>query len=744
MLESEWLGVKEKHRFRHIESGKEYDGRPADLTRQGFPKDLRSEQDKFEQLRQLAQDSGFEMLESEWLGVKEKHRFRHIESGKELEWRPRQLFRQGFPKDLRSEQDKFEQLRQLAQDSGFEMLESEWLGSHSKHRFRHIESGKEREWVPSNLFSQGFPEDLRTERDRFEQLRQLAKDNGFELLETQWLGALTKHRFRHIESGMEMEWTPAQLFSRGCPKDLRSDQDRFEQLRQLAQDNGFELLEMQWLGTVTKHRFRHIESGKEREWVPKNLFSRGFPEDIRTDQDRFEQLRQLAQDNGFELLETEWLGAATKHRFRHIESVKEREWAPAQLFSDGFPKDLRTDQDRFEQLRQLASDSGFELLETQWLGASTKHRFRHIESGREREWRPTDLVSPKGFLKDLRTEYLRTEGLRTERGRFEEALQKLKKFAQDNGYELLETEWLGALTKHRFRHIESGREREWRPTDLTTRQGFPKDRFEQLRQLAEDNGYELLETEWLGTDNKHRFRHIESGKPYKGPPSNLFRQGFPKDIHSFRHISGEDKLEQLRQLAQDNGFELLEMQWLGTVTKHRFRHIESGKEYDGRPTDLTRHGFPKDLRNLRTPQDRFEELKQLAQDNGFELLETEWLGNATKHRFRHIESGRLYEGPPARLRLRGFPEKTRKQDPLPSENSSSNRVRGNARPEQRQQRQRSGRSSSSASDPNKTAPAAPAIQPGWWWIPSMRDRPSMDAPPDEDDEAGTAAPTPAP
>ena len=258
-------------------------------------------------------------------------------------------FPPGFKIDLSNwnpDKESFKRLQELADVNGFELLETEWLGSQTKHRFRHIESGKEREWAPAQLFSEGFPKDLRTDQERsaesFLKLRQLATDNGYELLETEWLGRHTKHQLKHIGSGKEREWTPGQLFKQGFPKDLRTDQDRltelFQHLKQLAQENGYELLETEWLGASTKHRFRHIGSGKEREWVPNQLFKQGFPKDLRTDQDRFEELKKLAQENGYELLETQWLGTKAEHRFRHIESGTEREWKPAQLFKQGFPK----------------------------------------------------------------------------------------------------------------------------------------------------------------------------------------------------------------------------------------------------------------------------------------------------------------------------------------------------------------------------------------------------------------------
>lgn len=492
-------------------------------------------------------------------------------------------------------------------------------------------------------------------------LHKLARDNGFELLEKHWLGTNAKHRFRNIKSGRLYNCKPSSLLRSGFPEDRHyfrkmSKRGKLEQLRQLAHENGYELLETEWLGVVTKHRFRHIESGREREWAPTQLVNYGFPKVM----DKLEQLRQLAQDNGFELLETGWLGTATKHRFRHIESAKERELRPANLFRSGFPKDLRTDQERsaesFQKLRQLAQDNGYELLGSEWLGPRTKHRFRHINSGKEYEGYPRYLAQ-RGFPKEQQPKQDRSlKAQRTDQDRFAASLHKLKQLAQDNGFELLETQWLGANVKHRFRHIESGKQYEGRPGQLFFK-GFPlrsdaSTKFlDQIRQLARDNGFDLLETEWLGTANRHRFRHIESGKEYAWTPNHLNTDGFPKDLRTDEERSAESFLK-LKQLATDNGWELLETKWLGTRVEHCFRHIESGSDRSLLPCQLYSQGFPKNPRTYESKA--FEELKQKAKNEGFELLEARWLGLNKKHKFLHTSTNIEHECRPNPNELPNF------------------------------------------------------------------------------------------
>ena len=205
--------------------------------------------------------------------------------------------------------EKLGHLRKFAEESGFEVLEQEWLGGSFRHLFRHIESGAERYWTPNNIFNSGFPKYLSLQYESFLLLKQLSRDNGFELLETEWLGTAIKHRFQHMDSGKTFEDRPANLFKRGFPKDLnlvkvrkariestrswtQYRQERFDELKQMAVENGHELLEHQWLGDEIKHRFRHIESGVERELSPTQLTRKGFLPVLRSDPEKLEQLRQ--------------------------------------------------------------------------------------------------------------------------------------------------------------------------------------------------------------------------------------------------------------------------------------------------------------------------------------------------------------------------------------------------------------------------------------------------------------------
>ena len=615
LVGDEWLGAKARHCFRHIKSGMTYEGKPDNLFHKGFPKDLRAEHERsaesFQKLKQLAQKNGFELVESEWLGALVKHRFRHIESGKELEWVPSQLFSAGFPKDLRTDQDRFEQLKQLAQNNGFELLQTEWLGRDRKHRFRHIESGKELELRPNDLFRRGFPKDLRTKADKLQELIALTKGSGFELLESEWLG-VKKHRFLHIASGNVYAWMPNQIKHNGFPKDLRTDADMLQELIELTKDSGFELLEDKWLGNEKQHRFKNIASGAEYAFLPPNIKKRGFPKDFRTDADKLQELVALTKGSGFELLENKWLGNNEKHRFKHIVSEQIYEWSPSQLKDQGFPLE---DGQRF-LTQEICRQVFVHIFGGEFKSNRNRLKSLHgksLELDGYQEFKgsiplvlmPTHDNGQAEFafnLKNLQIafEYQGHRGHREDHSVMERDRLRVKYCKQD-GILLVVIDPPPKKNNVRdsaymYAHVCKSIREAIGHLDIKFPDNFEIDltnwnsdraAFLDLWQSSNEKGFELLEPKWLGDGEKHRFLHIASGNVYAWVPNQIKHNGFPKDLRT-----KQDHLERLKQLAQDNGFELLEKEWLGAKAAHRFQHIESGKKYEGSPSQLFSRGFP--------------------------------------------------------------------------------------------------------------------------------------------------------
>lgn len=165
--------------------------------------------------------------------------------------------------------------------------------------------------------------------------------------------------------------------------------------------------------------------------------------------------------------------------------------------------------------------------------------------------------------------------------------------------------------------------------------------FEEIASLAQSQGFTLLESCWLGSLRKHRFKHNFTGEIYLGAPNTIKRQGFPK--------LGAEYLQEIARFAQIRGFKLLESEWKGVHTKHQFMHLLTGEIYFGKPGLIKIQGFPK-LGSV-----KLLEIEELAKASGFRLIDTIWLGDKNKYRFEHISTGEIYESRPGYLKRQGFP-----------------------------------------------------------------------------------------
>ena len=172
--------------------------------------------------------------------------------------------------------------------------------------------------------------------------------------------------------------------------------------------------------------------------------------------------------------------------------------------------------------------------------------------------------------------------------------------------------------------------------------------LERLKNLAACNGFELLDTQWRGTQSKYQFLHIESGAHYAWLGSNLLSKGFPKDLRTKM-----DKFNALARRSEENGFVLLDKEWGGIAAKHRFMNVATGKTYTWVARQIMGTGFPK---TYERQHGRLAELLKKAQANGFELLDDKWRGTKEKYHFKCMTTNALYAGPPCEILRRGFPK----------------------------------------------------------------------------------------
>ena len=392
----------------------------------------------------------------------------------------------------------------------------------------------------------------------YNRLKQRAEEKGFELLEPNWLGYEKKHLFYHTESGIEYEWTAINIFNNGFPKDLRSDLDHFNNLKQLAKENGYKLLESKWLGVMKKHRFLHIESGKEYQCTPDNLKYQGFP---LTEGQRY-LTEEVCRQAFVHIFGGEFQTNRERLKPRHGKSLQLDGY---QEFGEPIPGILAP------FVKADKAEVAFNLQNLQ-IAFEYQGHDGHRTSKRTME------------LDRLRVEYCKQEGI------------LLVVIDPPASHKIRDSEYMYAHVTDAIKVALGQPNLEFPPGFTINLSNWNADKkaHAELNYLAEENGFKLLEPKWLGAGEKHRFVHIESREEYQWRPNQLKQAGFPKLDY--------EKLKELADQATKSGFKLLEPKWLGTDTKHRFLHIESGKEYQGTPKNLKKHGgFPKRFTHSQTP-----------------------------------------------------------------------------------------------------------------------------------------------
>ena len=372
-------------------------------------------------------------------------------------------------------------------------------------------------------------------------------------------------------------------------------------MREIAIANNGKLLTKKWRGTKNKYHFID-SSGIKFSIVGANLLNkdRGWPKDIvalsKTNKQCLEELRSLAEINGGTLLSKKWFGSDASYSFLFTDGRKFSQKA-SEIKSRGWPKGIsklfNSPTDYFKEIKELAKISDFKILDKKWLGNDIKHRFLS-SCGREISMTP-NKIKTEGFIKDLDL-YFKTPL---------EYLDDIRKIAEANDGQLLETEWLGNEVAHRFK-FKDGREFTLKPHHLKS-QGWPQnannyfsqiavvgmsdeDKLQRIRKIAEDNNGQLLESSWLGYNKKHRFL-FSDGRPFSTTSDILTTKGWPKGVSSL-FFSGSDYLNELKEIAEKNNGKLLTSTWSGNRSKYEFQ-FQDGRRFYMQPASLKNRGWPK-------------------------------------------------------------------------------------------------------------------------------------------------------
>ncbi len=278
-----------------------------------------------------------------------------------------------------------------------------------------------------------------------------------------------------------------------------------------------------------------------------------------------------------------------------------------------------------EYARQCFLDEGCELLETEYINAKTKMRYRCSCGNKSKicfdSFRRGSRCSKCGGNEKLTFEFV-------------------DKCFRDNGCILLETEYINVKTKMRyicncgreskicFNHFQQGKR-------CSKCGGTEKLTIEYAKQFFKDNGCELLETEYKNAQTK--MKYICNCKNESETTFNNFQQGQRCIKCGIKRSTEKRKhtFESVFKCFKENGCELLETKYINNHTLMRYR-CSCGNESEicfssfKQGNRCNKCGMEKIAEKLKHT---FEYVDKCFRDGGCELLETEYINNHTLMRY---------------------------------------------------------------------------------------------------------------
>lgn len=428
-----------------------------------------------------------------------------------------------------------------------------------------------------------------------------------------------------LKNGRKVAISLARLRSAGWPQNIalyeslskgrkKTGAELLQELADLAAENGGELLDTEWHGTLAQYRFRH-SCGKEFLAFGGSIKSNGWPKDLearakrselrrreaekakarsggkRTPKVLMEEFRALVEANKATVVTPEWLGARVPHEVRlrdgSIRSIK-----PNQLKHYGWPIEPMV------ELQKWCLEKGFCVLSSAWRGPNENYLF----------------LLPNGFFVEATPARLRAmakEGL-------VEKSDAAIAWTRSQGIEINDSHWKGASAVYNLT-FPDGKQAAMslREAMRGRMHGHGLD-IGSLKSKARSKGVELLSTEWQN-DGVYQWK-LADGRVVSGVWQDIADK-----------LRGQERLEKLHELAGANGAKLLSDSWAGMSNGYLWELADGTQQ---RATPCAMRSLSQ---KIRENQKFLQAMRNWARVRGMQLLSTQWLG--TKGRYNWELSG---------------------------------------------------------------------------------------------------------
>ncbi len=276
------------------------------------------------------------------------------------------------------------------------------------------------------------------------------------------------------------------------------------------------------------------------------------------------EVKKIFKDGGCKLLGKVYINCETP--MRYICECKEHSKISLSHFrvggrckKCGYEKIAEKQRLKFKDVKQYFEDHDCELLETEYVNNSTPMKYR-CDCG-------NPIVCKITFSSFSQGRRCKECGIRKQAESHRYTFEEVKQYFKDHGCELLETEYINAQTKMRYlcenKHLCEVRFASFKyGTRCIECSGTKKLTFEFVKQYFEEQGCELLETEYINNRTPMKYRCICKNDKCK-IRFDAFKRGGRCEECGVKRKAEKQKhsIEYVRDRFKEHGYELLDKEY---------------------------------------------------------------------------------------------------------------------------------------------------------------------------------------
>jgi len=346
----------------------------------------------FKEIKQYFEDQDCELYETEYINCKTKMRYRCSCGNTKCKIRLDSFKRGNRCKKCAGKRIgdkkrfKFEEVRQYFEDQNCELLETEYISSQIKMRYR-CKCGNTKCKICFSNFKMGKRciECSGCKKYTLEDVQQYFEDNNCKLLATEYIGAHTPMKYECSCGNSDCKISFSS-FKQGhrCMRCSGKEKPTFEFVYNYFKERDCLLLETEYKNAHAKMKYR-CKCGNKKCKINFSKFKSGqrCRECSGCEKHTFEEVYEYFEDHDCKLLETEYINRKTKMRYEckcgneYERSFNDFKKSTIKRCKECINKKLRKErQFTFEYVYDYFEDYDCELLETEYKNIDTKMRFK--------------------------------------------------------------------------------------------------------------------------------------------------------------------------------------------------------------------------------------------------------------------------------------------------------------------------------------------------------------------------------